>query len=438
MVDPFTNFFTECPATHIQGSMQIDLISMSTSLLQYVDHAFILDPAISESDHSCIGIDFNLGNLLKHRSLCDIDPSHHQNRKLISTDVKVRLKYLLELNRKQTGHNIQTRMRDLYDLCESTNQCSNTDRQQFQNIAKQMYTNAKQVEEQCKSAGSFAWSSMLTAAGLAVQLANQELRQLLQGNVPTISDETQTSAIARAKNNREECYEFLYSIQEQADTLRETDMELRIEEEAIKNNTTKEAILKAILRERESEIFPLLSVHVGSKTQNQIDEVWAPNNPQRLEGTTWKSHIEAEAIWEALLSHGKEHFSQALNTPFVAGPIAKLLGPHEWNEVSEQILAGTFDIDSITKDVDVRDIVKAMSHHDPPNPLTSDSQLTIEKLRDGFELVKESTSSNPEGLHHGHENYKCSILNVVELVCIMIPFSGMNLIKVVLVVRRDT
>jgi hypothetical protein len=36
------------------------------------------------------------------------------------------------------------------------------------------------------------------------------------------------------------------------------------------------------------------------------------------------------------------------------------------------------------------------------------------------------------------ENYKHAILNVVELVCIMIPFSGMNLIKVILVIRRDT
>jgi hypothetical protein len=127
MVDPLTDFFAERPATHSQGSMKINLISMSTSLLQYVDHAFILDPAISESDHSCIGIDFNLGNLLKCQSLCDIDLSHHQNRKLISTDVKARLKYLLELNKKQTGHNIQTRMHDLYDLCESMNQCSDTD-----------------------------------------------------------------------------------------------------------------------------------------------------------------------------------------------------------------------------------------------------------------------------------------------------------------------
>jgi hypothetical protein len=108
MVDPFTAFFAKRPATHSRGSMQINLISMSTSLLQYVDHAFILDPAISESDHFFIGIDFNLGNLLKRRSLRDIDPSHHQNRKLISTNVKGRLKYLLELNKKQTGHNTQT------------------------------------------------------------------------------------------------------------------------------------------------------------------------------------------------------------------------------------------------------------------------------------------------------------------------------------------
>jgi hypothetical protein len=110
-----------------------------------------------------------------------------------------------------------------------------------------MYTNAKQAEEQCKSAGSFAWSSMLAAAGLAVQLANQELRKLLQGNAPTTSNTSRSSAIARAKHNQDECYKMLYTIQEQANTLRKTDIELRIEEEATKNNAPKEAILKAIL-----------------------------------------------------------------------------------------------------------------------------------------------------------------------------------------------
>jgi hypothetical protein len=42
-----------------------------------------------------------------------------------------------------------------------------------------------------------------------------------------------------------------------------------------------------------------------------------------------------------------------------------------------------------------------MSHSDPNNPIMSDSKLTIEKLKQGFSYVKESTSSNPEGLHHG-------------------------------------
>jgi hypothetical protein len=111
-----------------------------------------------------------------------------------------------------------------------------------------MYTNAKQAEEQCMSAGSIAWSSMLAAAGLAVQLANQELRKLLQGNAPTTSDTSRSSAIARAKHNQDKCYKMLYTIQEQADTLCKTDIELQIEEEATKNNAPKEAILKAILR----------------------------------------------------------------------------------------------------------------------------------------------------------------------------------------------
>jgi hypothetical protein len=99
------------------------------------------------------------------------------------------------------------------------------------------------------------------------------------------------------------------------------------------------------------------------------------------------------------------------------GPIAKFLGPHKWNKVSEQIL------DSITNDIDIRDIVKAMSHHDPANPLTSDSRLPIEKLKEGFKQVKESTSSNPEGLHHGH--WKALIYNdeAFEPFALMIMFA---------------
>jgi hypothetical protein len=81
--------------------------------------------------------------------------------------------------------------------------------------------------------------------------------------------------------------------------------------------------------------------------------------------------------------------------------VADLLGPFEFNEYSQQILCGEFDIDSISDDIQLRSIIKAMSHSDLNNPITSDSELTIEKLKQGFSYVKESTSSNPKGLHHG-------------------------------------
>jgi hypothetical protein len=75
-----------------------------------------------------------------------------------------------------------------------------------------MYHNAKLAEQNCKSIGSYSWSSMLASAGLAVQLANKELRQLIQGNHPNTNEETRESAIARAKANQQECYQLLTDI----------------------------------------------------------------------------------------------------------------------------------------------------------------------------------------------------------------------------------
>jgi hypothetical protein len=226
MIDAFIDIFPEQPPTHQQGALQINLISVSASLLEFIEFAFILDPSASESNHSCIRIDLNLGNLLKCRSLRDIDPTHHQNRILGSTAVKARSKYLEDLNKKQHSHNISTRMRNLYERCKSTNQCSINDRCLYQEIVAKMYFNTKQAKETCKSVGRFSWSQMLASAGLSVQLANKEMRELLQGNAPKVPHALRQSAIAQAKDNQNKCYEVLHTIQERSKDIRETNMEL--------------------------------------------------------------------------------------------------------------------------------------------------------------------------------------------------------------------
>jgi hypothetical protein len=113
-------FLTNPSWIHSQGSLQIDLISIHTTLLEFVNNTFILNPTNNGSDHSCIGIDFNLAKLLQQSSLSEINPSHHQSQNLVSTDIRGKTKYLKDLRKHQLAHNIQNWMRDLYDQCETT------------------------------------------------------------------------------------------------------------------------------------------------------------------------------------------------------------------------------------------------------------------------------------------------------------------------------
>jgi hypothetical protein len=94
MTDAFTEFFDERPPPHINGSKQIDLISVSWRLVLFIDRAFILSLKESEGDHSTIGIDFDFGALTLHGDLSEIDPGHAENRNLVSTDVKASTAFL--------------------------------------------------------------------------------------------------------------------------------------------------------------------------------------------------------------------------------------------------------------------------------------------------------------------------------------------------------
>jgi hypothetical protein len=55
---------------------------------------------------------------------------------------------------------------------------------------------------------------------------------------------------------------------------------------------------------------------------------------------------------------------------------------------------------------------------------------TLVVISSNVSMVQEENEST--------ENYKHAVLNVVELVCLMIPFHRMDLIKVILIIWRDT
>jgi hypothetical protein len=128
MVDTFPDFYDERPATHINRSKQIDLISVSHRLAPYINRAFILSAVESEGDHSTIGIDFDFGALTSHGDLSGVDPGHAENRNLVSTDVKASTAFIDLVKKKNSAHNATTRMHSLFEHCERTGRCTDNDR----------------------------------------------------------------------------------------------------------------------------------------------------------------------------------------------------------------------------------------------------------------------------------------------------------------------
>jgi hypothetical protein len=136
MVDAFTEFFDERPPTHINGSKQIDLISVSQRLTPYIDRAFIISPMDSEGDHSTIGINFDLGALTLHGELSKIDPGHAENRNLVSTDVNATTAFLKSIKMKNSAHNVTTQMHKLFERCNRTGLCTD-------DLSNVLYSHAK-------------------------------------------------------------------------------------------------------------------------------------------------------------------------------------------------------------------------------------------------------------------------------------------------------
>jgi hypothetical protein len=122
-------------------------------------------------------------------------------------------------------------------------------------------------------------------------------------------------------------------MQARSSELREADLHLRAAEQAECQNTTTANAIKAILKhEQQASLYPQLWHWVNGASNGAIDELWIPDNPLDLQNITWSALLECQAIFEALIKNGEEHFNQASGTPFVSSLIAEYLGPFEFNK----------------------------------------------------------------------------------------------------------
>jgi hypothetical protein len=134
-----------------------------------------------------------------------------------------------------------------------------------------------------------------------------------------------------------------------------------------------------------------------------LDRILIPDDPTDLSQTTWTSIVEAQALYEVLLTSGSTHFNQAANTPFATGPIADKLSPFADNDYCNAILHRTGDIEELADMTEVRDLIHGMKYPDPTHPTpTIDTTITTEAFTDMVQNHCERTSSSPSGRYFGH------------------------------------
>jgi hypothetical protein len=162
---------------------------------------------------------------------------------------------------------------------------------------------------------------------------------------------------------------------------------------------TKETALHQLIRaERQLSTFQRLGIWIKDSTHVKLDRILVPDDPTDLANTTWTAIIEAQALFEVLITAGQEHFGQAANTPFVTGPVSAQMGPFTDNEYCEAILNGTFDVSAIKEITDVQDIILGMRYPDPMNPTEPISTtITPESFCDMIKHTRERMSSSPSG-----------------------------------------
>jgi hypothetical protein len=125
-------------------------------------------------------------------------------------------------------------------------------------------------------------------------------------------------------------------------------------------------------------------------------------DPKTWEGP-WTSITDPALIAQYVCAENSRQYSQALHTPFGSGYLADQIGLSASSPAAENLLQGSFNPD-VTQII-LPETLEILDELGKPLSLqerATQATISIEKFRQTYKIVKESTSSSPSGRHVGH------------------------------------
>ena len=151
----------------------------------------------------------------------------------------------------------------------------------------------------------------------------------------------------------------------------------------------------------------------------QMSEVWTKNEQGE------KLIIsDSNALEQHLLARNRNQLRKAAPTPFVDGPMGKLLCPGESGEIADRIVNGEPILEIQHLDKVAKAYIKGMASSNLSMLGSINMEMNMEDYRSFWNKKRESTVTSPFGLHIGH--YKTSLDNEsiaqIHVSLLYIPF----------------
>ncbi len=175
--------------------------------------------------------------------------------------------------------------------------------------------------------------------------------------------------------------------------LRQQHLEQRAEHYATNKDRQKETVLKQMkLAEYMSHMYKKIRRYLKPSSKQTLHKIQSLSTDR-----TMTIHTNQEDMEQILLRHHQSHFHQAHGTPFTVDPLQSFFGLS--TESPNRVKFRNHQIDPSTIPLPEKEItdflhVLCPSPMDPP-PL--DVNITMENIKHGFRLWRETTSTSPKG-----------------------------------------
>ena len=411
----------------------IDYCLCTDKVLQNVKYATMAPYDLGVlGDHRGFIIDVDIKNMLKiNKETTD----HTRSRKLVTSNLKATTKYLQLVEEKFKKQNIVKRVNKMFRQWQTKKKNKWETKTIYEKLDTEIYHICKTAEKKCRKtvSGNYDWSPKLASA--IKQLAYWRARKRHKNNTSVIKKLGKETGISYSWQSQEEIdnqinisRELLKNVQESAIIHRKKHLNDLAEKYARENKIAKsKAIQELIAHESIRSTFGLLRGKLKQNTRSQLTKIWVAQDEtgKYVKDPTNRRVIEDETkIHKHLLRRNIQQLTQAKETPFANGELAKKLKWDGTGDLGRDVLSGDIlnkykfesTIQLYLESLKVTNMSKQLNITKP--------QISIEEYKKFWKKKKEETATSPFGLHIGH--YKAAlqkdhIINVHRIM-LLIPF----------------